>query len=262
MVGSSEAELYNVEAEFYDEIYDFVDDIPLYMEYAKSAGGLVLECGVGTGRVAIPLAKAGINIVGIDLNQKMLAIACEKLAKEHAEVRKRVKLVEADMRNFRLKERFSLATIPFNAFLHMLTVEDQEATLKSIHKHLKPNGRLIIYVFNPDLTRIQNVVRLEKVKQVKDQVIMRFATQSFDFPNQTTTVQWIYDFVKSDGSVKRHVLSPLKLRYLFYDEMRQLLARTGYETETVYGDEKKAPFQSNSRLMIFVARKSAPKQLL
>lgn len=257
-----DVDLYDVESSFYDEIYDFADDIPLYEEYAKKVGGLVLECGVGTGRVAIPLAKAGINIVGIDLNQKMLRIAREKLAREPAEVKKRIKLVKADMRNFRLKERFSLATIPFNAFLHMLTVGDQEATLKSIHKHLKPNGLLIIYVFNPDLTRLQNVLRLEKTKQVKDLIIMRFMTQSFDFPSQTTTVQWIYDFVKSDGSIKRTVLSPLKLRYFFYDEMRQILARTGYDTETVYGDEKKSPFQSNSRLMIFVARKSRIKQLL
>jgi len=259
MIGT---DLYDVEASFYDEIYDFADDIPLYEEYAKKIGGTVLECGVGTGRVAIPLAKAGINIVGIDLNQKMLEIAREKLAKEPAEVQKRVKLVKADMRNFRLKERFSLATIPFNAFLHMLTVEDQEATLRSIHNHLKPNGRLIIHVFNPDLTRLQNVLRLEKTKHVKDQIIMRFMTQSFDFPNQTTTVQWIYDFIKADGSVKRTVLSPLKLRYFFCEEMRQILARTGYETETVYGDEKKSPFESNSRLMIFVARKTMPRQPL
>jgi len=258
MIGS---DLYDVESPIYDKIYDYLEDIPFYEEYAKAAGGLVLECGVGTGRVAIPLAKAGISVVGIDINERMLAIAREKLAKESPDVQSRAKLVKADMRNFKLEEKFSLCIIPFNTFLHMLTVEDQEAALKAVRGHLVSEGLLIISVFNPDLTRPQNVVRLEIVKQVRDELVMRFFTQSFDFPNQTTTVQYIYDFVRSDGSVKRVVVSPLKLRYLFYDEMRQLLARTGYETESVYGDEEKSPFQSNSRLMIFVARKSETKQL-
>jgi len=253
-----ETDLYDVEASFYDEVHDYIEDIPLYEEYARAAGGLVLECGVGTGRVAIPLAKAGISIIGIDANESMLAIAREKLAKQPPDVRGRVKLVKADMRNFKLEERFSLCVIPFNTFLHMLTVEDQEATLKAVHGHLLPRGLLIISVFNPDLTRPQNVVRLEMVKQVRDELVMRFFTQSFDFPSQTTSVQYIYDFVKSDGSLRR-LVTPLKIRYIFYDEMRQLLARTEYETESVYGDEKKSPFQSSSRLMIFVARKSEPR---
>jgi len=256
MVG---VDLYDVEASFYDEVHDYVEDIPLYEEYAKAVGGLVLECGVGTGRVSIPLARAGVSVVGIDINEKMLAIASEKLSKEPPDVQRRVKLVKADMRNFKLEERFSLCIIPFNTFLHMLTVEDQEATFKAVHRHLLPKGLLIVSVFNPDLTRPQNVVRLERVKQVKDELVMRFFTQSFDFPSQTTSVQYIYDFVKSDGSLRR-LVTPLKIRYVFYDEMRQLLTRTGYETESVYGDEKKSPFQSNSRLMIFVARKAEPKQ--
>lgn len=251
-----EVDIYDTEASFYDKIHDYADDIPLYTEFAKAARGLVLECGVGTGRLTIPLAKAGINIVGIDVNERMLTIARAKLAKEPPNVQKRVKLVKADMRNFKLKEKFSLVIIPFNTFLHMLSVEDQEATLTSIRQHLLPKGLLIISVFNPDLTRPQNVLRLEAVRKVKDDLIMRFYTQSFDFPSQTTTVQYFYDFVKPDGSVIRTVLTSLKLRYIFHDEMRHLMARTGYETENVFGDEKKSPFQSNSRLMIFVARRA------
>jgi len=134
---------------FYDALHDITEDIPLYLEYAKATSGLVLECGVGTGRIAIPLARQGITVLGIDANEKMLKIAREKIAKEPREVQKRVKLAKADMRNFRLKERFSLCIIPFNTFLHMLTVEDQESTLRTIHKHLFPKGVLMISVFNP-----------------------------------------------------------------------------------------------------------------
>lgn len=252
----AEVDRYDVEASFYDALFDKVDDIPLYQEYARKAEGLVLECGCGTGRVAIPLARIGVNVVGIDKNEKMLAIAREKLAEESPVVRSRVKLVKADMRNFKLEERFSLCIIPFSTFLHMLTVEDQEACLSTINKHLLPNGYLIISVFNPDLSRPQNVVRLDKVKQVGNELIMRFFTQSFDFPKQITFGRYMYDFVKSDDSLKRLVV-PFKLRYIFYNEMCLLLKRAGYEIESVYGDEKKSLFQPNSPLMVFIARKSA-----
>jgi len=254
----AEVDRYDVEASFYDVMFDKVDDIPLYQECARKCEGAVLECGCGTARVAVPLARIGINVVGIDTNEKMLAIARKKLAKEPPDVRSRLKLVKADMRSFKLKERFSLCIIPFSTFLHILTVEDQEACLSTISQHLLPDGRLIISVFNPDLSRPQDVVRLQRVKQVDNELIMRFFTQSFDFPNQITYGRYIYDFVKPNGSMKRLVV-PFKVRYVFYDEMRQLLARTGYETESVYGDEKKSPFQPNSPLMVFVARKSKLK---
>lgn len=165
-------DLNDLEASYHDELYDYVDDIPLYLEYAKATDGQVLECGVGTGRVAIPLARAGINIVGVDVSDKMLAVARGKLAKEPTEVQARVKLVRADMRNFQLKQHFSLCIIPFNTFLVLLTVEDQEATLATINPHLLPRGKLIISVFNSDLSRPHNVVRLETIKQVKDELIM------------------------------------------------------------------------------------------
>jgi ubiquinone/menaquinone biosynthesis C-methylase UbiE len=254
----AEVDRYDVEASFYDVLFDKVDDIPLYQEYARKYEGPVLECGCGTGRVAIALARIGINVVGIDTNEKMLAIAHKKLAKEPSDVKSRVKLAKADMRSFKLEEQFSLCIIPFSTFLHMLTVNDQEACLSTINQHLLPEGRLIISVFNPDLSRPQDVVRLQRVKQVGNELIMRFFTQSFDFPNQITFGRYIYDFVKSDGTVKRLVV-PFTIRYIFYDEMRQLLARTGYEAENIYGDEKKSPFQPNSPLMVFVARKSKLK---
>jgi SAM-dependent methyltransferase len=187
-----------------------------------------------------------------------LAITHKKLAKEPSDVKSRVKLAKADMRSFKLEEQFSLCIIPFSTFLHMLTVNDQEACLSTINQHLLPEGRLIISVFNPDLSRPQDVVRLQRVKQVGNELIMRFFTQSFDFPNQITFGRYIYDFVKSAGTVKRLVV-PFTIRYIFYDEMRQLLARTGYEAENIYGDEKKSPFQPNSPLMVFVARKSKLK---
>lgn len=249
-------EFYDAYAPFYDIIYDYEGDIPLYVEYARAAGGPVLESGVGTGRVAIPLAKAGVRVVGIDINEKMLSIARENLAKQSMDVQSRIKLVKTDMCNFWLKERFPLCIIPPYAFLELPTAENQETTLKNINQHLLPRGKLIVHMFNPDLSRPQNVIKLTDVRKAVDGLIMRFATESFDFKEQTITARWFIDSVKLDGSVRRAVLPPLKLRYVFYDEMQRMLKRTGYEVESVFGDEKKTPFKADSRLMIFVARKS------
>ncbi|MFQ5968764.1 MAG: class I SAM-dependent methyltransferase, partial [Acidimicrobiia bacterium] len=114
-------------AEFYDHVvpYRERDDIAFWVQMAHDAGGPVLEVGCGTGRVLIPTARAGIQITGLDLSSSMLAVCRHKLAHEPDEVRARVKLLEADMRDFHIEPEFRLATTPFRPFQHLITVEDQ-----------------------------------------------------------------------------------------------------------------------------------------
>jgi ubiquinone/menaquinone biosynthesis C-methylase UbiE len=90
----------------------------------------VLELGCGTGRVLLPVAAAGLDVVGLDQSPAMLAIARQKLTTLDAETRARVQLIEGDMRSFDLgMDRFRLITIPFRAFCHLLTIPDQQAAL-------------------------------------------------------------------------------------------------------------------------------------
>ncbi len=98
---------------FYDWSYgDREEDIPFYVSLARECGSPVLEVACGTGRVLIPLAREGFEVVGLDFSEHMLAIAREKLEKESPEVRSRVSLVQADMREFDLgKARGQTATI-------------------------------------------------------------------------------------------------------------------------------------------------------
>ncbi len=103
---------------FSQDVYDHLpapkgrQDIPFFVEMAKASGGPVLELAVGTGRIAIPTARAGISITGLDLSAFMLAAFRQSLAREPAEVQARVQLVEDDMRQFDLGTRFPLVTIP------------------------------------------------------------------------------------------------------------------------------------------------------
>src|SRR5947209_15436608 len=127
MSGSSGYEEYAFIADLYDHVVPYRDrpDVGFFVEAARTAGGPVLEIGCGTGRVLIPTARAGLDIVGLDLSPHMLAVCRQRLRGESEGVRERVELVQADMRSFELGRRFTLATIPFRPFQHLLTVEDQ-----------------------------------------------------------------------------------------------------------------------------------------
>ena len=140
-------------AEVYDSVYAYVtEDIPFYLDEARSAGGSVLEFGCGTGRVAIPIAQEGIEIVGLDSSPAMLDLARRKA--EKAPGARGLRLVEADMRDCSLDEVFDLVIIPFRGFLSLLSVEDQVRTLANVRTHLAPGGKLAFNVFVPDLNML------------------------------------------------------------------------------------------------------------
>jgi len=137
----------------YDEISLGVPgDVEFYVALAREAGGPVVELGAGTGRVAIPMALAGAEVIAIDREPAMLAIAREKAAA--AGIRDRLQFIEDDMRSFAIEQPAALVVIPHRTFLHNLTEADQEATLAACRRALRPEGRLALNVFNPDLTLI------------------------------------------------------------------------------------------------------------
>jgi ubiquinone/menaquinone biosynthesis C-methylase UbiE len=125
------------------------DDIKFYKELSLQSGNQALELGVGTARVAIALAKAGITVVGIDDSVYMLKVAKSKLAKESELIRSRVILERGDMRNFNLKRSFPFIYIPASTFDHNISVQDQNSALASIHKHLETGG---IFAFDLEQT--------------------------------------------------------------------------------------------------------------
>src|SRR5438094_9047331 len=94
-------------AVYYDYVATGVEgDVAFYVEEARSAGSPVLELGCGTGRILIPTAEAGVEVVGLDASPDMLAIARHKLERLPPHLQRRVRLVERDMRHFALDRRF------------------------------------------------------------------------------------------------------------------------------------------------------------
>lgn len=143
-------------AELYDHVVPYQDrpDIPFYVRAALDAQGPVLELGCGTGRTMLPIARAGATISGLDSSRWMLERCRARAASEPPDVRARIDLHAGDMRDFDLGRTFALITIPFRAFQHLITVDDQVACLRSIYRSLTSGGRLILDLFNPSIPRL------------------------------------------------------------------------------------------------------------
>jgi SAM-dependent methyltransferase len=262
MAYSKEWDNYGEMAEFYDnnEAYRHRTDVKFFVEAAFEAKGPVLEVGCGTGRVLIPTARAGVAITGLDFSKNMLAQCAKKLTQEAAEVQSRVNLVHGDMREFKLDRTFALATIPFRPFQHLETVEDQIKCLRCIHRHLAPDGRLILDIFNPYMPALVDPKRSEENEvgsftTADGRKVVRKDCFTVDVFQQISHVQLIYYVTHPGGHVER-IVNKFPMRYLFRYEAEHLLVRCGFEIEHLYSDYDKSAFGMKCPgELIFVARK-------
>ncbi|RIK81799.1 class I SAM-dependent methyltransferase [candidate division KSB1 bacterium] len=253
---------------FIADLYDYVvpyrtrPDVDFYVQAAQASGGSVLEVGCGTGRILLPTARAGVDLVGLDLSPHMLQVCQKRLLDEPETVQSRVRLIQADMRGFDLAQTFKLVTLPFRPFQHLTTVADQLSCLKSIHRHLAEDGRMILDLFNPSY---EALVRDNLGQEFGDEpefisadgrrVVRRHKIVSRDFANQINQVELIYYVTYPNGDEER-LVHAFPMRYLFRYEAEHLLARCGFEVEHLYADYQKHPFGSTyPGDLIFVAKK-------
>ena len=265
MESTGNADEYATIADLYDSVALYRDrpDVDFFVDAARGAGGAVLEVGCGTGRVLIPTARAGIEIVGLDLSASMLRLCRERLSREPEEVRSRAHLVQADMRGFGLARTFALVTLPFRPFQHLVTVDDQLSCLRSINRHLVAGGRLILDLFNPSLPVLAQdnegrefAEEPEFVTPDGRRVVRRHRLASQDRFHQVNQVELIYYITHPDGREER-LVHAFAMRYLFRYEAEHLLARAGFEVEAVYADYERNPYGSQyPGELIFMARKA------
>ena len=254
---------------FYDPlVYDarsqgVPGDVEFFLGLAREAheaGHSVLELATGTGRVAIPIARAGIRVAGLDLHAEMLARAAEKSAGVET-----VRWEQGDMRDFELPERFGLAFIAYRSFQHLLTVEDQLSGLRCIRSHLVPGGRLAIDIFNPDIVVMGQWLGAKRggIERRRDDytdprsgnTVKAWETRTYHPGRQEVATDFIDESLDEGGVVVSKVYRGLKLRYTFRYEMEHLLARTGFEVEALYGDCFGGQFGDTSPEMVWVARR-------
>jgi SAM-dependent methyltransferase len=215
-------------------------------------GGPILELGVGTGRVAIPLANDGHEVVGVDRSAAMLA-----RAESHARhTRAPLRLVEADMRTFSLDRAFALITIPFNTFL-MLTPDDRWACLARCREHLSERGRLAIDVFQPDPDKIAGIdggVREEWSRKDPEtgHVVTKFSSTRSDV--DATHFRWWFE-EELDGGEVRRITREATLYFLYRREAELLFPAAGFELDSIHGDYDGSGADAASPKLLILARR-------
>jgi len=235
---------------FYDLTFrDLRNDIPFYVRQAKEAGGKILEVACGSGRVYLELLKEGLDAYGIDSSEKMLGA----LRKKARALKLRPKVQLADMRNFKMKHKFSLIAIPFRSFLHNLTIDDQLSTLKSCQKHLATNGKLAVNFFYPSREVIADTYgkEIRRSLDTKDGQIELISKSYFvDEPGQI--IEFTFTWMK-DNQVLSRFRSRLSL--IYKREFELLLRLAGFKRWRVYGGFDYQPLESSKQEMVWIIEK-------
>ncbi len=226
-------------ADRYDEWHQgLMDDEGAVAALADLAGDEpALEYGVGTGRLAVPLAERGVEVVGVDISPEMLAKLKEKTAA--------VTVVEADMTTVALDREFAVAYIAFNSIFVLETQEEQVALFRNAARHLRPGGRFVLEtaVLKPSADE----GRLSVVKVEADQVTL--AGGKVDPVTGNYTGTWLV--VEPTGTK----FYPLGGRQVTHHEMDLMAQLAGLEREHRWGDWKGGPFGPKSELHVSVYRK-------
>lgn len=245
-------------AQLYDA-FPFTDDLPFYRRLAAAEGGLVLELGCGSGRVLVPLAQAGHQIVGVDASPHMLGLAEAKLASAGPRVAERARLIRGDLRGLDLAERFDLVIIAVKTFAYFVTRHDQQQALANAAAHLRPGGVLALDLLNPTpdwLARPPGSVRQDVFGELPsgDGIVARTETMvSTDLAAQVRVIRSAYEVVQDGQVTKRFVEWPFRYTYRF--EAEHLLERTGFDVEATYGTYAGGAYESDSPVLLLVGRR-------
>ena len=244
-------------ADLYDPVHDMTEDIPFWVEEAVSSGGPVLELGCGTGRVAIPVAQAGVSVVGLDNSASMLKQARAK-ARRLGLTTDVLKFVRGEMQEFSLGDGFALAIIPYRSFQALLSIADQQQALASIKAHLAPGGRLIFDLWVPDADQLAADASMpfldrETTDPETGRKYLVWHRDQYDTLNQILYGHAIVEELDPRGVVVRKVYKDFTSRYLHRFEVQHLLEATGYRVTDVYGGFNRDPLDETSDEMVLVA---------
>jgi len=243
---------YRLASKFYD-LFGSKNDLQFYKELALQSGNKALELGVGTARVAIQLAKAGITIVGVDSSIHMLRVAREKLTKESTAVRKRVILKRGNMRNFKFNQSFPFIYIPASTFDHNVTVEDQKRTLQCIHRHLEKNG-----IFAFDLEQVppgkpEKSWWIDRKEIGNRKMVVRSIFTRRDVIRRRCSLDLFFDVYK-DGKLLERYHEYGEVAIISKDEIVRLLEETEFKVVGVYGDFDKSEYRKTSSRIVLVTK--------
>ena len=239
--------------------YDARGDVSFYVAEAMRHGAEVLELGCGTGRILLPMARAGARVVGIDGSEAMLERCRAKAADERPDVQARIDVRLGDTRDFNLGETFPLVIAPFRVMQHLATVPDQLRCLASVARHLAPGGRFIFDVFNPSFAMMvkDRTAEFEETSTIPlaDGRTMRRTIKvgRVRWAEQVSETELIYYVAPSPGAGETRYVQAFDMRWYLRAELEHLLARAGLRIESVFGNFDRSAHGDASPEMIVTA---------
>lgn len=239
------SDLYD-QPELYDALLPVRAHAPYYVELARHRSGDVLELACGTGQLTVPVASAGLPIVGIDTSAPMLNTAKERAAAAKVSIEYSL----SDMRNFDLGRQFGLIFIARNSLLHLHSTEDILAAFARVRLHLTPEGIFAFDIFNPNVRMLARPADQRfSVMQVETESFGTLSvdgTNDYDSATQVNRAHW---YVSAQGKPDVWIL-PLALRSIFPQELPLLLAAAGFHLKSRAGDLDQTPFDSTSSMQV------------
>ncbi|MEM5009814.1 class I SAM-dependent methyltransferase [Niallia taxi] len=233
----------------------FIPEIPFILKWATKKQGPIIDIACGTGRVTIPLAKNGYNLVGVDINEGMLAHAKKKAANLNLHIR----WIEQDCTQLDLCIKSNLVYSVGNSFQHFLTNESQDGLLTSINKSLEVEGLFIFNTRFPSVEELLQPSTEEYWKSYTDNETLNtvdlFTISEYDSLKQIQHYTTIRKYKDNAGDIIKEKRTNISLRYVFPQEMERLLFAFGFEILHLYSDWNETPITNDSYEMIYVCRK-------
>jgi SAM-dependent methyltransferase len=240
---------------FYDH-FGAKDDAQFYIELAHNHGDRTLELGVGTARLAIQLARDGIETWGIDNSRHMLNAAEANLKKEPLEVQNRVYLEHADVRDFDLGMTFGLVCFPSMSFDHILDRGDQLRSLENIKRHVSSNGVFAFELAHLPMVKADSYWYVERKPLNNRLQVTRTGYHKIDPDKRLLIVNMWYEIFEEGRMLERYYEGG-EVYIHSVDGIKELLDETGFEIEAWYGGHDWSEFTSESEMMVIVARAQA-----
>lgn len=240
-------------AEFYDlDFENFYDDAAFYERLVEIHGSRVLELGVGTGRIAVPLAEGGAKVTGVDLSEGMLA-----LARERAE-NLSITFVEGDIRSVKLRGRFDLVIAPLGTLQHMETPDDAVAALETMAHHLAEGGVAVVDVESPvpdDYDPSPQPLIQHWSKPWRDGRVTKVVSVDAIPSDGTKAITWHYDVAEQDGTLRR-LTSEFLLRTFTSPELELAARIAGLRVAARFSDYEFTPYHDGAERLVMILQRT------
>ena len=235
------------------------EDIDFFVRLAREQGSPVLELACGTGRLALPLAREGFEVWGLDNSPGMLRIFAEKLKSEPTAPKGRVRLILADMREFAFARSFPLIILAFRTFQHLLSKDDQLRALRCARRHMSPSGVFVVSAYTVPMKDLAYPdpmqINLKRKNPATGNVVVRRHRVDRDYENQLDRVVFVYEEKLPDGTVDRQIRKAA-MRFVFRREIELLLELAGLRATEIFGDYSGMRFTEGCRELIAVCERA------